>query len=58
MRNAEKVGLITTKPETTCEELLNAFGDSLSDLASSDDGMMGRIGKMRMITRKILRGAS
>jgi len=37
MRNAEKVGLTTTKPETTFEEMLNAIGNSLSDLASSDD---------------------
>jgi len=37
MRNAEKAGLTTTKPETTFEEMLNAIGDSLSDLARSDD---------------------
>jgi len=37
MRNAEKAGLTTTKPETTLEELLNDIGDSLSDFASSDD---------------------
>ena len=37
MRNAEKAGLKTTKPETTFQEMLNAIGDSLSDLASSDD---------------------
>jgi len=41
MRNAEKAGLITTKPETTFEEMLNAIGDSLSDLASSDNGEDG-----------------
>ena len=41
MRNAEKVGLTTTKPETTCEEMLNAIRDSLSDLACSDDGEDG-----------------
>jgi len=37
MRNAEKVGLTTTKPETTFQDKLNAIGDSLSDLGSSDD---------------------
>ena len=37
MRNAEKVGLTTTKHETTCQEMLNAISDGLSDLASSDD---------------------
>jgi len=36
MRNAEKAALTTTKPETTFEEMLNAIGDSLSDLATSD----------------------
>jgi len=41
MRNAEKGGLTTTKPETTFEEMLNAFWDSLSDLARSDDGEDG-----------------
>jgi len=38
MGNAENAGLTTTKPETTYEEMLNAFGDSLSDLACSDNG--------------------
>jgi len=41
MRNAEKVGLTTTKPETTFEAMLNAKGDSLSDLAWSNDGEDG-----------------
>jgi len=41
MRNADKAGLTTTKPETTFEEILNAIGDSLSDFASSDDGEDG-----------------
>jgi len=41
LRNAEKAGLTTTKPETTFEEMLNTIGDSLSDLASSDDGEDG-----------------
>ena len=36
MRNAEKVGLTTTKPETTFGEMLNPIGDSLSNLASFD----------------------
>ena len=36
MRNAEKAGLTTTKPETTFEEMLKAIIASLSDLASSD----------------------
>jgi len=31
------MGLTTRKPETTIEEMLNAIGDSLSDLASCDD---------------------
>jgi len=38
MRNAEKVRLTTNKLETTCEEMLNAIVDSLSNLASSEDG--------------------
>ena len=37
MMNVEKAGSTTTKPETTFEEMMNAIGDSLSDLASSDD---------------------
>ena len=41
MRYAENMGLTTTKPETTFEEMLNAIGDSLSDLACSDDGYDG-----------------
>jgi len=41
MRNAEKAGLTTTKPETTFEQMLNASRDSMSDLASSDDGENG-----------------
>ena len=31
----------TTKPETTFAEKLNAVGDSLSDLASSEDDVDG-----------------
>jgi len=41
MRNAENTGFTTTKPEPTFEEMLNAIRDSLSDLASSDDGEDG-----------------
>jgi len=37
MRNAEKAGLTTTYPDTTFDEMMNAIGYSLSDLASSDD---------------------
>ena len=37
MSNVEKVGLTTRKPEKTFEEILNAIGDSLSHLASSDN---------------------
>jgi len=42
MRNAEKAGLTTTKPETTFVEMSNAIGDSLSDLAYSDNGEDGQ----------------
>ena len=38
MRNAQQVGLTTTKLETWLEQMFNAIGDSLSDVASSDDG--------------------
>jgi len=37
LTNAEKAGFTTTKPEPTTEEMLNAIGNSLSDLASSDN---------------------
>jgi len=37
MENVEKGRSTTTKPEITFEEMLNAIGDSLSDLASSED---------------------
>jgi len=37
MRNVEKARLTTTQPQTTFEEMLNAIGDSLSDLASFQD---------------------
>ena len=41
MRNPEKAGLTTRKPETTFEEMLNAIGDSLRELAISDNGEEG-----------------
>ena len=41
MRNAEKAGLTTTKPETAFEDILNSIRDDLSKLASSDDGKAG-----------------
>jgi len=37
MRNAEMVGSTSKKPEITLEEILNAIGDSLSNLASSNN---------------------
>jgi hypothetical protein len=37
MTTAESAGGTTRKPETTFEEMLNAIGDSLSDLGTSDD---------------------
>jgi len=37
MRNCEKAGLTTTKPETTFQESVNTIGDSLSDYECSDD---------------------
>jgi len=37
MGNVENGRSTTTKPEITFEEMLNAIGDSLSDLASSED---------------------
>jgi len=37
MVNVEKGRSITTKPEIRFDEMLNAIGDSLSDLASSED---------------------
>jgi len=35
--NVQKAELTTREPEKTFEEMLNAIGDSLSDLASFDD---------------------
>jgi len=37
MTTAESAGATTTKPERMFEEMFNAIGDSLSDLASCDD---------------------
>ena len=36
--HAELAGLTSRKPKQTFEEMLIAIGDSLSDLASADDG--------------------
>jgi len=41
MTHAAIVGLTSREPEKTFEEMLVAIGDSLSDLASSDDGEDG-----------------
>jgi len=41
MTTAENGVATTGKPETTFEEMLNAIGDSMSDLASSDDEQNG-----------------
>jgi len=41
MKHAEIAGLTHTEPEKTFQEMLVAMGDSLSDLASSDDGEDG-----------------
>jgi len=38
MTHAELAGLTSRKPEKTFEEMLTAIGDSLRDLASSNDG--------------------
>jgi len=40
--SVEKARSTTTKPEMTLEEMLNAIGDSLSNLASSDDEEDGK----------------
>jgi len=37
LTTTQQVGATTTKPKTTFEEMWNAIGDSLSDLASSDN---------------------
>jgi len=41
MKHAEIAGLTYREPKETFEEMLVAIGDSLSDLASSDDGKDG-----------------
>jgi len=41
IRKAENVGLTNSEPEKTFEEMMVAIGDSLSVLASSDDGEDG-----------------
>jgi len=41
LKHAEIEGLTYTEPEKTFEEMMVAIGDSLSDLASSDDGEDG-----------------
>jgi len=41
MTHAEIAGLTPREPEKTFEEMMAAIGDSLSDLASSDDGEDG-----------------
>jgi len=41
MTHFELAGLTSREPEKTFEEMLVAIGDSLSDLASSDDGVDG-----------------
>jgi hypothetical protein len=41
MTTAESAGGTTRKPETKFEEVLNAIGDSLSDLATPDDEQDG-----------------
>jgi len=41
MKHAEIAGLTYIEPKTTFQEKLVAIGDSLSDLACSDDGEDG-----------------
>jgi len=41
MKNAEIAGLMTQEPEKTSDNVMVAIADSLSDLASSDDGEHG-----------------
>ena len=38
---AENTGLMIREPEKTCYQMLIAIGDSLSNIASSDDGEDG-----------------
>jgi hypothetical protein len=41
MMHAEITGLMSREPKKNYQEMLVAVGDSLSDLASSDDGENG-----------------
>jgi len=41
MKHAEITGLTNKEPEKTFQEMMVVIGDSLSDLASSDDGEDG-----------------
>jgi hypothetical protein len=41
MTTAESAGRTSRQPEPTCEEIFNGIGDSLSDLATSDDEQDG-----------------
>jgi len=43
MIHAEIAGVINREPENTVEEMMVAVGDSLSDLASSEDGEDGEV---------------
>ena len=43
MRHAEKAGLTTTKLENKSDEIVNAMGESLSNLTNSDDEEDGGI---------------
>jgi Uri superfamily endonuclease len=45
MTTAENMGATTWKPDTTCEDMFIAIGDSLSDLASSDNEQAGEDGE-------------
>jgi len=51
MTHAELAGLTSRKPEKTFEEMLVGIGDSPSDLASSDDGKMGKMRMMKRLSR-------
>jgi hypothetical protein len=51
MTQDEIAGLTSREPEKMMEVMLVAIGDSLSDLARSDDGWMGK----RKMTKKLSR---
>jgi len=67
MSTAENAGATTSKSKKTFEEMLNAIGVSLSDLATSDDEQDGEyeendeedteLGKLRMMTNLARRWA-